>query len=78
MKSTLDDNRLSSTRIMEETKINQTQIEINTWKRLLNFFRDENVCLKSQSYQDVENKIWYMLDCDKLAQSKEFTIPYET
>ena len=39
---------------------------------------DENVCLKSQSYQDVENKIWYMLDCDKLAQSKEFTIPYET
>src|ERR1019366_1094116 len=48
MKNTLYDNRLSSTRIMEPTKINQLQIEINTWKRLLNFFRDENVCLKNR------------------------------
>jgi len=48
MKNTLYDNRLSSTRIMEPAKINQLQIEINTWKRLLNFFRDENVCLKNR------------------------------
>ncbi len=48
MKNTLNDNRLSSNRIMEPAKINQLQIEINTWKRLLNFFRDENVCLKNR------------------------------
>ena len=38
----------------------------------------ESVCLKTQSYQDAENQIWYMLDCDKLVRSKEFTTPYET
>ena len=38
---------------------------------------DESVCLKTQSYQDVENQIWHMLDCDKLVRSKEFTTPYE-
>ncbi len=38
---------------------------------------DVSVCLKTQSYQDAENQIWYMLDCDKLIRSKEFTTPYE-
>ena len=38
---------------------------------------DESVCLKTQSYQDAENQIWYMLDCDKLIRSKEFATPYE-
>ena len=38
---------------------------------------DESVCLKTQSYQDAENHIWHMLDCDKLIRSKEFTTPYE-
>ena len=40
---------------MEEAKINQTQIEINTWKRLLNFFRDENVCLKNRLSDILKN-----------------------
>lgn len=55
MKSALNDNRLSGTRIMQETKINQLQIEINTWKRLLNFFRDENVCLKNRLSDILKN-----------------------
>ncbi len=38
---------------------------------------DESVCLKTQSYQDADNQIWYMLDCDKLVRSKEFVTPYE-
>ena len=38
---------------------------------------DESVCLKTQSYQDAESQIWYMLDCDKLVRSKEFVTPYE-
>ena len=38
---------------------------------------DESVCLKTQSYQDADNQIWHMLDCDKLIRSKEFTTPYE-
>jgi twitching motility protein PilI len=38
---------------------------------------DESICLKTQSYQDADNQIWYMLDCDKLVRSKEFTTPYE-
>jgi twitching motility protein PilI len=38
---------------------------------------DESVCLKTQCYQDTENQIWHMLDCDKLVRSKEFTTPYE-
>jgi twitching motility protein PilI len=38
---------------------------------------DESVCLKTQSYQDADNQIWHMLDCDKLVRSKEFTTPYE-
>ena len=38
---------------------------------------DESVCLKTQSYQDADNQIWHMLDCDKLVRSKEFVTPYE-
>ena len=55
MKTTLNDNRLSSNRIMEQVKINQLQIEINTWKRLLNFFREENVCLKNRLSDILKN-----------------------
>jgi twitching motility protein PilI len=38
---------------------------------------DDSVCLKTQSYQDADNQIWHMLDCDKLVRSKEFITPYE-
>lgn len=38
--------------------------------------REENACLKAQAYQDDENRIWHMLDCDKLVRSKEFATPY--
>ena len=37
---------------------------------------DENPCLKTQTYQDDDKRIWYMLDCDKLIRSKEFATPY--
>lgn len=37
---------------------------------------EDEICLKSQTYQDDENRIWYMLDCDKLIRSKEFATPY--
>ena len=36
---------------------------------------EESVCLKTQTYQDADNSIWYMLDCDKLVRSKEFAVP---
>ena len=38
---------------------------------------DDSICLKSQSYQDADSQIWYMLDCDQLVRSKEFATPYE-
>jgi len=37
---------------------------------------EEDICLKAQTYQDDENRVWYMLDCDKLVRSKEFATPY--
>jgi twitching motility protein PilI len=37
---------------------------------------EESTCLKTQTYQDQENRVWHMLDCDKLVRSKEFAIPY--
>jgi twitching motility protein PilI len=37
---------------------------------------EDNACLKAQTYQDDENRIWHMLDCDKLVRSKEFATPY--
>lgn len=37
---------------------------------------EESACLKAQTYQDDENRVWYMLDCDKLVRSKEFATPY--
>jgi twitching motility protein PilI len=36
----------------------------------------ESNCLKAQTYRDDENRIWHMLDCDKLVRSKEFATPY--
>ena len=38
---------------------------------------EENVCLKPQTYQDAENRIWHMLDCVQLVHSKKYAIPYE-
>lgn len=40
--------------------------------------QEESPCLKAQTYQDDENRIWHMLDCDKLVRSKEFATPYIT
>ncbi len=37
---------------------------------------EESACLKAQTYQDSENRVWHMLDCDKLVRSKEFATPY--
>lgn len=37
---------------------------------------EETVCLKAQTYQDEESRIWHVLDCNKLVSSKEFAIPY--
>jgi twitching motility protein PilI len=37
---------------------------------------EESTCLKAQTYQDEENRVWYVLDCDKLVRSKEFATPY--
>lgn len=37
---------------------------------------EESACLKTQTYQDNENRVWHMLDCDKLVRSKEFATPY--
>jgi twitching motility protein PilI len=37
---------------------------------------DDSECLKAQTYQDDENRVWHMLDCDKLIRSKEFATPY--
>jgi twitching motility protein PilI len=39
---------------------------------------EETACLKTQTYQDDENRIWHMMDCDKLVRSKEFATPYIT
>ncbi len=36
----------------------------------------ETVCLKAQTYQDEENRVWHVMDCDKLVHSKEFATPY--
>ena len=42
-------------RTNDENKINQLQVEVNTWKRLLNFFRDENVYLKNRLSEILKN-----------------------
>ncbi len=46
--------------------------------RLGEVLAEEHVCLKSQTYQDSENRTWYLLDCDKLVRSKDFATPYAT
>ena len=37
---------------------------------------EDSACLKAQTYQDDDNRVWHMLDCDKLIRSKEFATPY--
>jgi twitching motility protein PilI len=37
----------------------------------------ESACLKLQTYQDAENRVWHMLDCNQLLHSKEYATPYE-
>lgn len=37
---------------------------------------EDGACLKAETYEDEDSRIWYVLDCAKLAQSKEFSVPY--
>jgi twitching motility protein PilI len=37
---------------------------------------EDNICLKPETYEDSEKRIWHILDCAKFAQSKEFAVPY--
>jgi len=55
MKQTINDNVLGRNSMNEIPKINQLQVEVNTWKRLLNFFSDENVCLKNRLSEILKN-----------------------
>lgn len=55
MKQTLNINVSGRNRMSENPKINQLQVEVNTWKRLLNFFSDENVCLKNRLSEILKN-----------------------
>ena len=55
MKQTLNINAPGSNRMNENLKINQLQAEVNTWKRLLNFFSDENVYLKTRLSEILRN-----------------------
>lgn len=55
--------RLVGLRKLDEMQLNATLI-------------DDDVCLKNQTYQDDENRTWYLLDCDKLVRSKDFMTPY--
>ena len=57
--------KLVGLRKLEEMQLGETMTE-------------DNICLKAQTYQDGENHIWYLLDCDKLVQSKDFATPYAT
>lgn len=36
----------------------------------------DSICLKSESYEDAEKRIWHVLDCNKLMESKELVTPY--
>lgn len=37
---------------------------------------DNGACFKPVSYKDDEGKTWYVLDCERLATSREFEVPY--
>ena len=55
MKQALNINVSGRNLMSENPKINQLQVEVNTWKRLLNFFSDENVCLKNRLSEILKN-----------------------
>ena len=55
MKQTINDNVSGRNRMSENPKINQLQVEVNSWRRLLNFFSDENVCLKNRLSEILKN-----------------------
>lgn len=46
--------------------------------KLRNGADKESVCFKSNSYEDSDKKVWYVLDCEKLVSSKHFETPYVT
>ena len=55
MKQTINDNVSGRNRMNEIPKFDQLQVEVNTWKRLLNFVSDENVCLKNRLSEILKN-----------------------
>lgn len=43
---------------------------------LLDGDTDNGICFKSASYKDDDGKVWYVLDSERLAMSREFEVPY--
>jgi len=39
---------------------------------------EDSLCFKSDIYKDDQNNDWYVLDCEKLMNSKDFETPYAT
>lgn len=55
MKKTIHNHRLSIVSAIQPAKVNQLQIEINTWKRFLNFIMEENISLKNRLADILKN-----------------------
>ncbi len=36
----------------------------------------DELCLKSENYEDADKRLWFVLDSDKLVRSREFSAPY--
>jgi len=37
---------------------------------------EDNLCFKQESYTDEDGQVWYVLDLERLVNSKEFEVPY--
>lgn len=37
---------------------------------------EDSICLKQETYEDEEKRVWHVLDCAQLVSSQEFSAPY--
>jgi twitching motility protein PilI len=63
--------RMIGLRRLDEMTLLKDRLEVDEKQHEM-----ESICLKPETYQDNESRVWHVLDCRMLVQSKEFAVPY--
>ncbi len=69
----INDNVVSNAAFIADKLIGLRSLDLMTKRKEK---MKNHLCFKPETYKDTEGRVWYVMDCIKLVNSKEFSMPY--